>query len=234
MPATARRQRREIAAYGLRGRCRLTSVATSRSSLTTHRYRRPPPPRYRTHAGTTLSVFGRTMTVADCDDTTQAWYARHKGVDQRAGRVVEEPLPPPKREARPEPLVPRAVRPDRKPAAGGGEPTGATTRFSARLVATNPVDAERAFRLTYFHDDATLAATELPLRNSGIPGGVFQKRAPTALTLEQLRTAGAEVVVKGHRMVIAAVEGGGSGAGTGLGQQAAAAAAPAPAAAAET
>lgn len=107
--------------------------------------------------------------------------------------------------------MPRAVRPDRKLGAGRGEPTGATSRFTARLVATNDVDAERVFKLTYFHDDASLAATEVPLRNSGIPGGVFQKRAPTALAVEQLRVVGAEVVVKGHRMVIAAVEGGGAG-----------------------
>lgn len=144
------------------------------------------------------------MDVLDCDEPTAAWYAAHKGIDQRARRIAPESLNPPPAPPRrkPEPLVPRAMRPDRST---GYDPSGRSSRFSARLVANNPIDAERVFSVSVSHDDGQVGVVEVSVRNSGVVGGVFQKKQLTPYALADF-VPGAEMTLKGHRMVIVAEE----------------------------
>jgi Ca2+-binding EF-hand superfamily protein len=171
--------------------------------------------------GRTISVFGRNMVIADCDKVTQQWYLTHKKIDQKASRIdVGEPVPPvPEIPVPPHTgigseedtleswkhLIPR------KPAVDFNKlrsATGKTRKFLARLVSDDPINRERVFRITIFLDDNEVAVFEPPVRNSGIPGGVFQKKkklkndltgeffTPAALVI------GTTVSIKAHKFAI--------------------------------
>jgi len=140
--------------------------------------------------GATISVYGRAMLVADCDPFTQAWYLEHMGVDQRAGAVdISEPVPPrPVLPIPPHPgfgreedtieswksLIPKRPKTDMKKLASAL--TGATRCFLAKLVTTDPINAERVFRITAYLDDGELSVYEPRIRNSGVLGGAFMKK----------------------------------------------------------
>ena len=144
--------------------------------------------------GRTISIFGRTMTMCDCDPFTQQWYLEHKGIDQLANRVdvsepvsvrPEMPVPPHPGFGREEDtieswksLIPKRPKTDMKAlmkaGAGGGPPP--TRRLLARLVTSDPINAERIFRITVYLEDGELSVYEPKVRNSGVEGGTFMKK----------------------------------------------------------
>ena len=161
------------------------------------------------------------MSICDCDEATAAWYLSERGLDQRAATrhdLLAPPLPPPPR-AKPASLVLRAPRSTRLAPGAEGAPPPRSLRLSARLApAAPPVgppperllpsdpngsSAERLFRLVYCPQDTALAVWEIPVR--GILGGVFQKKQPWDGAPPGGLVIGAEIVVKGHRMIITEV-----------------------------
>ena len=106
-------------------------------------------------------------------------------------------------------LIPKAPRVD---LAKIRTATGKSLRYEAKLVTTDPVNASREFRITYFLDDSDVSVYEPPLRNSGCLSGIFQKRAKciNPLTGAAYKMSdfaiGSRVVVKGHAFTITALD----------------------------
>ena len=140
--------------------------------------------------GKTISIFGRVMTICDCDEFTQNWYLEHKGIDQRAGRVATAaPVEPPQpRQAPPhhgfgseedtmaswKSLIPKRPKNDMLKFMQAA--TGKCNRFLCKLVTNDPINSERVFRITVSLDDHQVAIYEPPIRNSGVSGGIFLKK----------------------------------------------------------
>lgn len=171
--------------------------------------------------GQVITVYGRDLLIADCDEFTHNWYMKHYNVDQKAGRIdLSEDVPPKPPVAIPphigigteedtleswKHLVPRAPRVD---FAKLRNATGKTKRYLARLIASDPINSERVFRITIYLDDNHISVFEPKVRNSGIDGGVFQKKQRTRNELtgeyfvpEDIEV-GREIVIKGHRMYV--------------------------------
>lgn len=175
--------------------------------------------------GSPLRVFGRDMVILDCDEMTAKWYKAHKGVDQKAKRivvsvpeVVKKPIQVPPHSgigseedtlASWKHLIPRKPKIDFSKFRAR---TGKTSKWMAKFVTDDPINSERVFRFTYFHDDDDLAVFEPPIRNSGVAAGVFQKKKKmkNVATGKDFRVAdfivGTELVLKGHRFLIVAEE----------------------------
>lgn len=171
--------------------------------------------------GQSIHVFGRQMLIADCDKPTAHWYLVNKGVDQKAHRIETGEPEPPKFEVTVPPhigigseedtleswkhLIPRQKPVDFNKLRNA---TGDSRKFLARLISSDPINAERVFRLTVFLDDEEVAIFEPPVRNSGIPGGIFQKKKRTKNdeTGEYFKVSdfavGRTVVIKAHRFAI--------------------------------
>jgi Ca2+-binding EF-hand superfamily protein len=171
--------------------------------------------------GKTINVFGREMLIADCEKATAAWYLANKGIDQRANKVdVGEPVPEPQEIKVPphmgigseedtleswKHLIPR-----KKPVdlAKLRSATGKTRKFLCKLISSDPINAERVFRITVYLDDNDVSVFEPPIRNSGVKGGVFQKKMRTKnvatgtyFTIGDF-VPGIVVTIKGHRFNI--------------------------------
>jgi Ca2+-binding EF-hand superfamily protein len=171
--------------------------------------------------GREINVFGRTMTLCDCDPFTQQWYLEHKGVDQKAAAIdvaepvsvrPELPVPPHPGFGREEDtieswksLIPKRPKTDMKALHGG---TGMVRRFRAKLVTTDPINCERVFVISVYLDDGELAVYESKIRNSGVEGGVFMKKQKLRRedTHEYFKPedfeVGVTVVMKAHPLAI--------------------------------
>jgi hypothetical protein len=136
--------------------------------------------------GRHLSVYGRDMLMCDCDDVTQDWYLRHKGLDQRASKVEIKPdvvvvperaIPPPTGFGTEEDTITNLYtlipKPPRKDLSGK---TNITLRFKARLVTEDPIDNIRDFRVMFYQFEREVSVYEPVVRNSGIVGGSFLRR----------------------------------------------------------
>lgn len=136
--------------------------------------------------GSHIEVFGRNMVIYDCDDATQAWYLKEKGIDQRSNRVdvsdpptpaIVHPTPPPPVFGGEEDtlnslkyLIPKQLKREMR------EPAMGFLRYIARLKTADPVDGGRVFLVTYYRDTKEVGVYEPPLRNSGVLGGNFLRR----------------------------------------------------------
>ena len=141
--------------------------------------------------GENIRVFGREMSICDCDDFTQQWYLENRGIDQKATKVpaAEPPSPRPKPAVPPhhgfgseedtlaswKSLIPK--RPKNDMLKFLKMATGKANRYLCKLVTTDPINSERVFRITVYLDDHQIAVFEPPIRNSGVAGGIFQKKA---------------------------------------------------------
>ena len=171
--------------------------------------------------GTTINVFGRKMLIADVDKPTQAWYLKHKGINQKANKVEEIKEEPPVFEV---PIPPhqgigseedtlaafKHLIPRKRPVdlAKMRAATGKVEKYLARLVAKDPINAERVFRFTVSLDDDEIAIFEPTVRNSGLEQGQFQKKMKTkdsetgqVLTRADL-VVGRTLTVKAHKFTI--------------------------------
>jgi Ca2+-binding EF-hand superfamily protein len=171
--------------------------------------------------GTTINVFGRKMLIADVDKPTQAWYLKHKGINQKANKVEEIKEEPPVFEV----IVPphqgigseedtlaafKHLIPRKRPVdlAKMRAATGKVEKYLARLNAKDPINAERVFRFTVSLDDDEIAIFEPTVRNSGLEQGQFQKKMKTkdsetgqVLTRADL-VVGRTLTVKAHKFTI--------------------------------
>ena len=171
--------------------------------------------------GTTINVFGRKMLIADVDKPTQAWYLKHKGINQKANKVEEIKEEPPVFEV----IVPphqgigseedtlaafKHLIPRKRPVdlAKMRAATGKVEKYLARLNAKDPINAERVFRFTVSLDDDEIAIFEPTVRNSGLEQGQFQKKMKTkdsetgqVLTRKDL-VVGRTLTVKAHKFTI--------------------------------
>jgi hypothetical protein len=141
--------------------------------------------------GEYISILNRDMFLYDCDEFTRKWYKQNMGCTDDELR----PLPPPEREARqavrvnvPPPVLIGSEedqlqnclslhpRPPPKDEVKLVTRMHDVLRFRARMITRSPVDATRAFIVTFFLSDDTVQIYEPPVRNSGIIGGKFLQR----------------------------------------------------------
>ena len=147
--------------------------------------------------GAEVNVFGKILTIHDCDAHTQTWYKQELGVSD----TEFEPLPVPQAPVR----KPRAPPPVHTSGIGSdvdslqyclrlvpkAQPTmdfdswrlnsGSVLRFTGTFVDTlnrkiDEIDATRTFVVSFYLEDNTVAVYEPPVPNSGLPGGPFYKR----------------------------------------------------------
>jgi Ca2+-binding EF-hand superfamily protein len=171
--------------------------------------------------GEYVHVYGRDILLYDCDQRTHDWYYANLGWDQKSGKVdISEPLPVKRELPVPPPtgfgseedslqswkyLIPKVKKVDLQKLKSA---TGMTLKFMARMVASNPIDAGRVCRITWYLDDDTLAVYEPPQRNSGVLGGSFARRDKykNVDTGEYFKASdfyvGATVTINCHKMLI--------------------------------
>lgn len=141
--------------------------------------------------GETIDVYGRTMLLKSCDESTHRWYLDH-GIDQGTLRLAAEDadadgsamhiptyngfgseddlyamglsLEPATTDRKVEEYN-RFMASDKK-----------VLRYLAKLDGATGVDAEREFVINYFLADDVLSVYEPPIRNSGVVGGLFLAR----------------------------------------------------------
>ena len=147
--------------------------------------------------GGELNVFGKVLTLRDCDESTKQWYVSELGVDDAMFAPQPAPLPPARASrAAPPPhvsgigsdadslqyclrLVPKAQ--PTKDFTSWAANSGQVLRFTATFVSdarreVDEIDKTRAFVVSYFLEDNTVSVYEPPVPNSGLPGGPFFKR----------------------------------------------------------
>ena len=137
-----------------------------------------------------LQVYNRDMRIVDADAYTRSVYAE-----------IDMPLGPPENiEEPPEPEIEREIPP---PTGFGSEEDSLRScvgslriapprmktfgenksiHFKAKLVTSDPDDADREFVFSYYFLDGTAKITEPPKRNSGFIGGIFLSRRKLVLT----------------------------------------------------
>lgn len=144
--------------------------------------------------GAVVNVFGRAVTLCDCDDFTKTYYRTKYGVEDFTPiPFPDESKPGAPREVPPyngfgseddslancKDLIPK---PPKKDLAKffDKETLGIESevlRFQARFDTTKPIDLDRRFLITYFAVDDTLSVFETPQRNSGIDAGKFLQQS---------------------------------------------------------
>merc|ERR1719436_1375119 len=142
--------------------------------------------------GANLNVWGRALTLYDCDDFTQQFFNEHLGIDQKANRIdVSEPpkthqaLHPPPHNGigYPEDALENCLHIQPKPAKKDLQRlmtlTGEVLRFEARMVNGEKEDENRKFIIAFYPADDHLAVFELPVRNSGHMAGKFAEKKRT-------------------------------------------------------
>jgi Ca2+-binding EF-hand superfamily protein len=138
--------------------------------------------------GTTLRIFGRDVTILDCDPATRRFYDA-QGIDvgraqpkrARAKLAVPEREPPPYNGYGTEEdslgscnsLMPKPPKQDWKKMFDNQR---TNLKFSAKLDSQRRADKMRKFVITFFLSDDTVSVFEPQNRNSGIVGGKFLKR----------------------------------------------------------
>jgi hypothetical protein len=142
------------------------------------------------YVGAELNVFGRKLTLFDCDAYTREYMAHHMGVD--AGEPIDIsgvfPRAPERKVVVPPPtgygteedslascsIQLKNVKKDMR---GWQEHGGETLRFELKFHnPEQPEDKMRKFLLTYYLADGEIQITEIAIRNTGFTGGRFLKK----------------------------------------------------------
>ena len=153
--------------------------------------------------GGTVGVYGRTLTIHDCDDFTSAFYVKEEG------RTIAEMAPRPFVESapRPTPTIPPhngfgseadslancvSLVPKRAPfdVRNFEKNDGKNLVFTAQFEGASegravPPNDERRFIVTFYLVDNTVSVYEPPVVNSGVIGGKFLER-----TMEPVKKPG--------------------------------------------
>eukprot|EP01112_Ceratiomyxa_fruticulosa_P010612 TRINITY_DN2817_c0_g2_i1.p1 TRINITY_DN2817_c0_g2~~TRINITY_DN2817_c0_g2_i1.p1 ORF type:complete len:557 (+),score=123.32 TRINITY_DN2817_c0_g2_i1:212-1882(+) len=139
--------------------------------------------------GETINVFGRKITIKDCDPYTQEFYRTKYGIEMVADSSVQEQpesssvehtIPPHSGFGSEEDslstclsLVPKAPKKDFHKMA---ENDKKILRFTAILANGKPLDQDRRFVVSFYLADNTVGVFENGGRNTGIPSGKFFER----------------------------------------------------------
>lgn len=138
--------------------------------------------------GMTILVFGRRVTILDCDASTRKFY-EDQGLALDVGRpfpyeqprkIPKNPIPPHNGIGSEEDslgainsLIPKAPHRDIDKLQ---KLAGKMLRYRGKLISDKVDDKDRSFVITYYLADDTIGVFEPPKRNSGIVGGKFLKR----------------------------------------------------------
>merc|ERR1711871_1007675 len=138
--------------------------------------------------GMTCLIFGRKVTILDCDASTRKFY-QDEGIPLATGlpfphapkrKIPKNPIPPHNGIGSEEDslgainsLIPKAPRRDLDKLQ---KLAGKMLRYRGKLVSDKVDDKDRMFVITYYLADDTIGVFEPPKRNSGIVGGKFLKR----------------------------------------------------------
>ncbi|XP_054672405.1 EF-hand domain-containing family member C2 isoform X1 [Grus americana] len=143
--------------------------------------------------GAVINVWGRKITLCDCDEFTKEYYRTKYGIKDFTPVLYKAP-PPPKPEKTFPPytgfgseedslcscmgLLPKPPQKDFKEFMekdrSGKESN--ILRFLAKLITDSPIDKDRKFIISYFLSDDTISVFEHIQRNTGILGGKFLER----------------------------------------------------------
>lgn len=136
------------------------------------------------YVGLKLEVFGRSLIIADADNSTREFFEQHQMYlgdpivrPQAEVTVHEREVPPPTGFGSEEDSlrsVAGSLLPGPAPMKKLGE--NKVLSFLASLLSGGIDDKERRFVITYYVLDQTLKVVEPPVRNSGFTGGVFLSR----------------------------------------------------------
>ncbi|KAM6934882.1 EF-hand domain-containing family member C2 [Xenentodon cancila] len=143
--------------------------------------------------GGDVNVWGRRVVITDCDEFTKQYYRSKYGI---------EDFTPMQYKAPPAPKLPKPVPPyngfgseeDSLSSCQGLLPkppqkdfykflkkdrcglNSNVLTFRAKMMTTDPIDAERVFVISFYLCDDSMSVFERPQRNSGILGGKFLER----------------------------------------------------------
>jgi len=144
--------------------------------------------------GVYVDVYGRSIHLRSCDAWTREWYASEEaakgyGVTPQPDNItIEEEV------AAPKPFVPPPhngigseedslqscytfnVKPLRKDYTKWASYDGVSYKFTAKLVSSSVLDANRRFVVVLYPADDTMCVYESNIKNSGFKGGVFLRR----------------------------------------------------------
>lgn len=139
--------------------------------------------------GNKIKIFGREVTIIDCDDFTRAWYLERKGINAAQGRpkmakghTLYQPIPPHNGFGSEEDSMGSVKNLYQKPIATRLDEQKMfkcdmhILRYQGKLVSTEPDDENREFLLSFFCGDDTIQVYEKCDKNSGRMGGKFLKR----------------------------------------------------------
>ena len=183
--------------------------------------------------GGTVGVYGRTLTIHDCDDFTRAFYVKEEG------RTIAEMAPRPFVESAPRltPTIPPhngfgsevdslancvSLVPKRAPfdVRNFEKNDGKNLVFTAQFEGASegratPPNDERRFIVTFYLVDNTVSVYEPPVVNSGVVGGKFLER-----TMEPVKKPGSRapyvqrdfrvgnvIVLNAHKFELLATDG---------------------------
>ncbi|NXI91130.1 EFHC2 protein, partial [Psophia crepitans] len=182
--------------------------------------------------GAVINVWGRKVTLCDCDEFTKEYYRTKYGIEDFTPVPYKSPTPPKPEKTFPPytgfgseedslsscmSLLPKPPQKDFKKFMekdrSGMESN--ILRFLAKLVTENPIDKDRKFIISYFLSDDTISVFEHVQRNTGILGGKFLERGrikqpgqelfksePSAYFKAQDLFVGARVCFHGHNFLL--------------------------------
>ncbi|NXU48754.1 EFHC2 protein, partial [Turnix velox] len=143
--------------------------------------------------GAVINVWGRKITLCDCDEFTKEYYRTKYGINDFTPVKYKAP-PPPKPEKTFPPYTGYGSEEDSLCSCMGlilkppqkdfkkfmeKDRTGMESnilRFLAKLITDIPADKDRKFIISYFLSDDTISVFELVEKNTGILGGKFLER----------------------------------------------------------
>ncbi|NXP54510.1 EFHC2 protein, partial [Heliornis fulica] len=182
--------------------------------------------------GAVINVWGRKITLCDCDEFTKEYYRTKYGIEHFTPVPYKAP-PPPKPEKTFPPyngfgseedslcscmgLIPKPPQKDFKKFMEKDR-SGMESNilgFVAKLITDSPIDKDRKFIISYFLSDDTISVFEHTAQNTGILGGKFLERGrikkpgqelfksePSEYFKAQNLFVGARVCFHGHNFLL--------------------------------
>uniref|UniRef100_A0A5K3FLV1 EF-hand domain-containing protein 1 n=1 Tax=Mesocestoides corti TaxID=53468 RepID=A0A5K3FLV1_MESCO len=142
--------------------------------------------------GESIVIYGRAFLLYDCDSFTKAWYYQNFGLTDFKPIDVEPVKPEPQKMEIPfyngfgsleDSLASCRSFLPKTPKVDFGKQVDYSTkvlRYGAKLVSVHPNDDLRKFIISYRLADDMVQIWEVPIQNTGFPGGTFLKRTRIA------------------------------------------------------
>lgn len=137
--------------------------------------------------GDSVTIWGRSCLIFDCDEFTRQWYAKNSGLQQKpvhlpkpSPDVFYQAVPPETGYGSTEDSMASVIALQPKPPKYDMKKIFKqdmhTLRFNAKLVSTEPDDECRTFIVSFYCGDDTIQVYEVCDKNSGRIGGRFMER----------------------------------------------------------